>query len=669
MKAYLYWGIVLTLGIALLLVVTSCSTKKAIEVKPMSVSTVTINTPPGALPEVPPEKGGNGFEKIAAAQGWQTKAEADIPMVIDSNARKGGIIRLSMMEFPTNLRHEGKDANTVLNRMLASMTYESLLGMDMIQEYVPNLADYWKISDDKLTFWFHINPRARWADGSRVTSEDVIATWKLNVDPGIIDAYENQLFSKYDEPVAESPYIVRVHTKELNWRHFMYFIGMSILPKKELDQLDGPFYSDWVKTAKKGEQPPKTKGSDYLTKYQFKMFMGSGSYVIRNEDIQKDVSITLTRRNDYWDKDSKGSKYGSNFDKIKFLVVKDENLTKEKFKKGEIDVYPIGRAQWWKEEFNFENVQKGLIQKRKVYNYEAQGINGFVFNMRREPFNDIRVRQAVAMLINRDKLIEKLFFNEYIKLYSFFPATIYANPNDQKIEFNPDAAVKLLAEAGYNKRDNEGTLMKGNKKFELDVMFTSPSEERYLTVVQEDLQKGGIKINLKQTTGATAFSMINERKFDMYFMNWSGLQFPNPESSMRSNTADSLYTTNTPGLKDKRIDELCDEYNICFEMKRRIEIIREIDSIAVSKTPYAFGWYGPYIRLVYWNKFSMPASIFSRTGDFYDCIALWSYDPEKDAKLQEALKDPSKKLPVGEVENKFWIDWTKKNEKLVTGQL
>ncbi len=669
MKAYFRWGFIAVIGIALLLAISGCSTKKKIEVKPMAIKTVTVITPPGALPDVPAEKGGAGFEKIAVAQGWKTLGEDEYPSALDTTAKKGGSIRYAMTEFPTNLRHEGKDANTTLNRMLAGMCYESLLGTNMLQQYVPGLASHWKISEDKMTFEFRIDPRTRWSDGTRVTSEDVIATWKLAVDPGLIDAYSNQLYTKYDEPVAEGPYMVKVHTTELNWRHFLYFAAsLSILPAKELNQLEGPFYSDWKKTAKKGEKSPRTKGSDYLNKYQFKMFMGSGVYVIQPEDIIKDVSITLTRRSDYWDQESKGTKYGANFDKIKFLVVKDERLTFEKFKKGEIDMYYVGRAQWWKEEFEFDHIKRGLIQKRKVYNYNAQGVNGFAFNMRREPFNDLRIRKATAMLVNRPKLIEKLFFSEYLPLDSYYPSTVYANPNDLKIKFDPETAQNLLAEAGWNKRDKDGVLLKNGKRFELDLMFTK-GEERFLTVIQEDLQKAGIKINLKETTGATAFSMINERKFDLYFMNWGGLSIPNPESSMRSNTADSMYTTNLPGIKDKRIDQLCDEYNICFDLPRRIQIIREIDSIACSQVTYAFGWYGPFNRIAFWNKFNMPPWILSRTGDFFDAMSLWSYNPEKAAEIEAALKDPSKKLPVGETENKYWIEWTKQNEKLLSSSL
>ncbi|MDK9698629.1 MAG: hypothetical protein OEM52_00570, partial [bacterium] len=157
------------------------------------------------------------------------------------------------------------------------------------------------------------------------------------------------------------------------------------------------------------------------------------------------------------------------------------------------------------------------------------------------------------------------------------------------------------------------------------------------------------------------FKMVNERKFDIHFQTWTGLQFPNPESSMHSKTADPDNTTNLSGMKIKRIDELCEQYNVTFDMKTRIAQIREIDSLACANVGYALGWYAPFNRFAYWNKFGQPKGILTRTGDYLGIVSIWWYDAEKDAALQEALKDPAKKLPVGVTEDKYWIEWTKAN--------
>jgi microcin C transport system substrate-binding protein len=340
-------------------------------------------------------------------------------------------------------------------------------------------------------------------------------------------------------------------------------------------------------------------------------------------------------------------------------------LALEKFKKGEMDLYYIGRAAWWVDEFggdekgggNIDDLKRGLIQKRKIYNDNPQGIMGYAFNMRKPPFDDIRVRKAFYYLFNRDKLIEKLFLNEYQYLNSYFPGRIYENPNNPVYEYDQEKAVKLLAEAGWKERNDEGWLVKDGRPFELTLAFASPSSERIYTVYQEDLAQVGIKLNLKQATSATMFKMVNERNFQIHFQSWTGLMFPNPESSMHSSTADPDNTTNITGVKNERIDELCAEYNVCFDQKRREEIIREIDGILADMIPYALGWYAPFQRIAYWNKFGQPEYYLTRIGDFLDIPQLWWYDAEKAQQLEAAKKDNSIQMEVGETLVTYWRDY------------
>jgi len=597
--------------------------------------------PPGALPDVTAEQGGDGF----TGEGWTTNM--DYPVVGSSDAKVGGTFTFPLFEFPATLRTIGKDSNSQFMYIVENLVYESLMGIHSeTMEFIPGLATHWRISDDKQTFWFRINPNARFSDGSRLTSADVITTWKLQTDPGILAPYSNILWGKFDEPVAESPYIVRVHAKELNWRFFLYFGGMSILPAKYIGQLDG---------------------AGYLQEYQFKMPPGSSIYMLDDKDIVKGRALTLKRRPDYWDINNPKSVGSANFDKLRFAVVNDERLTFEKFKKGEFDAYQVGRAQWWIEETDFENVKRGLVQKRKIWTDDPQGTQGLVFNMRKPPFDDIRMRQAFACLLNREKMISQLFYNEYEMLDSYFPGSVYENPDNPKYRYDPDRAVKLLAECGWSKRDQEGRLVNDKgEKLEFELTYEATSMERILTVFQEDLAKVGIKLNLKQSTGATMFKMVSERKFLIHWQAWGGLFFPNPENDVSSWTADPDNTNNLAGVKNDRIDELCKEYNVCFDQQRRVEIIREIDRIEMEIQPYALGWYAPFHRILYWNKFGHPDYYLARTSDWRSILSLWWVDPEKAKRLQEARKDKSIKLEVGPVDVPYWVEYDKAHGRQYT---
>jgi microcin C transport system substrate-binding protein len=618
--------------------------KVVFDTKPVSIK--TFDTPPGADPTVPAELGGAGF----TGEGWETKT--DYSLLGDVNAVKGGSLIMSMPDFPGTLRTEGKDANSYFNRMAQNMIYEPLLQLDPVtDDYMPALATHWKISDDKMKFTFRIDPNARWADGKPVVAEDVIATWKLLVDPGILEAYSNILYGTYEQPVAESKYIVSVKSKQLNWRQLLYFgVSMRIMPAHYIGNISG---------------------KEYLEKYQFEFIPGSGPYLIDKNDINKGQSIMIRRRSDYWAEKERYNTGLYNFDLVRFEVIADQSLEFEKFKKGEIDVINVNRAQWWIERFDFDEYNRGLVLKRRIFNENPNGVSGICFNMRKPPFDDIRIRQAFAHLYDREKFNEKLFYNMYYPTYSFFAGSVYENPNNPKIKFDIDKAQQLLAEAGWKEKNKDGYLVKDGKVFEYELPFYGFGQDRYLTVYQEDLKKVGIKLNLRQIDGTTNFKLGNERNFSIITMSWSGLQVPNPESSMGPGTADEPNTTNWPGIKDPRIDELCKKYNESFDRAERIKIIREIDFIAVSMQPYAFGWYGPYQRIAFHNKFGYPEWMLPRKEDYLWIPIVWYNDPVKAAEYEDAKKNTALQLEKGEVDQKFWVnvkEREEKGEKVTLGQ-
>ena len=185
--------------------------------------------------------------------------------------------------------------------------------------------------------------------------------------------------------------------------------------------------------------------------------------------------------------------------------MRDQNLAFEMFKKGDLDNYYVNISREWVEELNFDRVQRGLIQKRKIFNDNPSGIQGVAFNTRKEPFSDIRVRKALTLLQNRQLLIERLFFNEYVPQNSYYSGGIYENANNPKNEYDPQAALALLAEAGWSTRDGQGRLVKNGQPLVLELLYNDKGSERWITIYQEELGKVGIGLNLRLVTPETLF--------------------------------------------------------------------------------------------------------------------------------------------------------------------
>lgn len=600
----------------------------------------TQQNPPGALPEVSAEMGGAGFEAIASELGFQNNPNQR--SMADPRGVPGGLLRLPIAEYPATMRSEGKDANTTFMALVSGMMYESMLGLDSwTDEFSPGLASHWKVEangEGGQTFTFRINPEARWQTGHRVTSEDILATWKLMIDEGLLSPYNVILYRQYTEPEILSPYLIRTSTKEMNWRHFLYFgASMTVYPAHLIGGITG---------------------KEYMEKYQNQTMPGTGQYLLREDDINQGNSLTMTRIANYWDKDNPVGRGASNFYKVKFRVVQDPTLQREMFKKGELDIYVVGQAKYWVKEFlpeEIEQLGKGWIQRKKIYTQSPNGVSGFVFNMREAPFNDIRVRKAFAYLFNREKLIDKLFYDEYLPIRSYYPGSVYENPNNEIITYQPERGLALLAEAGWKERDSEGFLVNANgDRITLELMIDeSPTTERIFTVIQEDMRNAGIDLKLKTTTSATQFQMVMERKFKIHFQSWGGLYFPNPESSFHSNTADEPNTNNLAGFKSAALDSICDLYNVAFSPEERVKLIRETDRILTESYQYALAWYGPFTRLGYWDKFGMPEWGLSRTGDWRALVGLWWYDKAKHERLVEAI-EKGESIPLEPVEIDYW---------------
>lgn len=589
----------------------------------------------GADPAVPAEQGGRGF----TGEGWETNT--DYELIGDPRAVKGGILRGAVTDFPSTLRYLGPNV-TAWNQMLHAMVYETLLGLHPTTlENIPGLATHWQISEDRRQFRYRLNPNARFSDGTPVTSADVLASWKLVVDKTVQDPATTLVFSNFETPVAESPYIVSVRAKDAKWQNFMYFSqNLPIYPARILVTLTG---------------------DQYIKEYNYKMLPGTGPYAVAETDVEKGRMIRVRRRSDYWAEKERRNVGVANFDEIQQIVVRDRNLEFEMAKRGDLDYYVVNRAQMWMEELDFEQVKRGLMQKRKIFNNSPQGVQGIAMNTRREPYSDIRVRKALRHLFNRELIVKTLMYNEYELSDSMFPDSIYENEKNEQIRYDPAAAVALLAEAGWKDRNASGQLVKNGRPLTIRLTYSGPEAQRYYTVYQEDLRKVGIAMSLDLVTFETLVKQINEQTFDMVSIAYTGTLFPSPESQLKSELADQKNTNNLTGFKNARADAIIDTYSREFDLSKRTALLKELDGIVTGEHHWVLQWTAPFDRLLFWNRFGHPDGILTRIGDSRDVPTLWWFDPGRAQALEEARKRGGT-LESGESENRYWLQYGEREE-------
>ena len=211
-----------------------------------------------------------------------------------------------------------------------------------------------------------------------------------------------------------------------------------------------------------------------------------------------------------------------NFDRIKFKVIRDDNVGFEAFKKGEFDIFYEYTAKRWVNETNSERFQKNWIVKQKIFNYAPLGFQGFAFNMRKPPFNDLRVRQAICYLFDRKTLLDKLMYNQYQPLTSYWPSLYGNSPANFPINYEPEKAKQLLKEAGYTRLDKEGYLINGKgERLEFSLIYSQMSMEKHFTYFAETCKQAGVKVNLELLSWATLMKKTDEYKFEMISAAWS----------------------------------------------------------------------------------------------------------------------------------------------------
>jgi microcin C transport system substrate-binding protein len=542
------------------------------------------------------------------------------------DAEIGGEISIFAGQYPKSMNYY-LDTN-VLSAELFGAMFETLLAMNpMTLEYEPGLAERWTISEDKKTFTFHIDKRARWSDGTPITAHDVKWTVDTILDPKHLTGPHKIDLERFEPPIVVDDRTIKFTAKDVHWKNLGAAGGFHVLSKKAYGKTD-------------------------FNKLNFEFPVVSGLYKLG--PINEGIFVKLIRRDDWWNKNAKSAQGLGNFKTMTFRFFAERENAFEAFKKGNIDLFPVYTARLWINETKGERFSKNWIVKQKIYNHHPIGFQGFAMNMRKAPFDDVRVRKAMAFLLDRRKMNRTLMYDQYFLHRSYFE-DLYSKkipcPNPL-IEMDKAAARGLLEAAGWQANPKTGLLEKDGEKFSFKFLTRQASTSKFLAIYMEDLKDVGIEMEIDQKDWAAWAKDMDEFNYQMTWAAWSSGVFKDPESMWSSKEADRPSGNNITGYKNKEVDDLITKQRSIFDVQKRNDIYRRIDQLIADTHPYVLLWNINYRRLLYWNKFGTPETVLSKFGDERAAYWYWWIDEDSVADLEDARtnKEP---LPRREPSVKF----------------
>ena len=534
--------------------------------------------------------------------------------VASMRAQKGGTIRLFGGQPPKSFNAYVDNNN--YSAMVFDLMYGKLLGVDhATSELVPALAKRWAVSADGREYTFVIDERAKWSDGEPITAEDV--KWTFDV---VMDQNSDTGPWKSTLNFFESPEIVDKRTVILrkkgdsprDWRDILNCSVFWVLPKHAF------------------------VGQDF-NKLNLVGAVTGGAYQIVRSEAQ--VETELRRHGNWWCQDLPQYRGTFNFDRVLVRYFADNENAFEALKKRKIDVYPVYTARIYDKETGGTSFKHNWLLKRRVRNRAPIGFQGFAMNMRRFPFDDVRVRRAMAALLDRETMNRTMMSGAYFLLKSYY-TDLYDSrnpcPNEMHV-YDPDKAAKLLAEAGWKRDPTDGVLRKDGRKFEFAFLSRSSTEDKFLVMFDHELRRQGISMSIVRKDFAGWMRDMDSFEFDMTWAAWGAGVVKYPELSWSGTEADRKGSNNITGFKSAEVDRLIAEEKGFENAEDRLKAYRRIDSLVAAAVPYVLLWQTDSTRILYWNKFGMPDTVLSPVEREESVLSYWWYDRDRAEELDDAV--------------------------------
>ncbi len=493
---------------------------------------------------------------------------------------------------------------------------------------------------------FTLRPEARFSDGSPLTAEDVKFSHDIFMEQGL-ESYRLAAGGMISNVEVLDPQRVRfTFSEDAPVRDRIGLAGgLSILSKAWFEE-----------TGQRLDEPSDVP------------LLGSGPYVIDSFDFGR--RIVIARDPDYWGNDLPINVGRNNFDRIRVEYFADSNVAFEAFKAGEYTFRLENSSLLWATGYDFPALDQGWVIKAELPNGGLPVAQSFVFNLRRDTFQDPRVREAIGLMFNFEWSNETLFYDLYTRTIGFWnesdlmaqgtpsegelallqplvdeglldPSVLTAeavvppvsSPERQADRGNIRRASELLDEAGWIVGD-DGLRRKDGRTLDVVILEDSPTFDRVINPYVENLQRLGVNARLERVDPAQMTQRRDESDFDLTTWGFqmslepsTGLeQWFGSESAAESNR-------NLMGLQDPAVDRLIEVAVAAQTREEMVTAVNALDRVLRSMRFWVPQWYKATYTVAYYDMFDYPEPLPPYDLGYLD---FWWYDAEKAEALRAA---------------------------------
>ena len=408
------------------------------------------------------------------------------------------------------------------------------------KKIIGDLAESFSFKN-KTTLLFHLRHNVKWQDGAAFSAKDVLFTYKTLISDKIASPYSAG-FRFVKDVKALDDYTVEVDYKEPYFKALETWM-MGILPehllKNEKNMMNSSFNTHPI---------------------------GTGPYRLTQLELSK--NIELTAFDEYFEGRPK-------IDKISFHVIADPMTRLLMLKNAELDIGSIEPLVLQRQ------LGKDFFQKFNIYEKISLSYTYLGFNLRRKKFQDPRVREALSLAINRQELVDILFF-KHAKVCSgpFLPGSAAFNPDVKVPRQNIAKAKALLRAAGYD--------AKHPFRFEIVTSNASSIRPYAAEILQYQLKKAGVEVKLRVMEWQAFLNMVVfPHKFDAVLLGWGLSPTPDPYLFWDS-ASDKAGGFNLVGYHNKKLDALIAQSQKIIDRKKLGALWRKMFAMIVKDNPYLF---------------------------------------------------------------------------------